>query len=321
MAYPVAGSPVPSGSTVPTTAYSGTFIPEIWSSRLLEKFYATTVLAAISNTNYEGEISSYGDKVIIRQIPTLTINDYTADGPLSIERPSAPVTNLLIDKGKYFAAIIDDVIRIQADMQLLDMWSRDASEQLKIKIDTQVLAAIPAGVDAKNKGDVAGKISGNMNLGKATAPLQVVPSGATGGQANILDLIIRMGVCLDEQNVPETGRWLVIPAWAAGMLKSSDLKNASIMGDNTSVFRNGRLGQLDRFTVYSSNLLPTATETAKTAFHIFAGISNGLTFASQLSEMETLRVESTFGTLLRGLQVYGYKVLDGTNIVDGYIVQ
>jgi hypothetical protein len=321
MAFPVSGSPAPTGSTVPTTAYAGTFIPEIWSGKLLEKFYAATVLAAISNTDYEGEIQKFGDTVHIRQRPTLMIRDYTADSAITIERPSAPKISLLIDKGSYFAAIVDDVMRIQSDIGLLDIWSQDAAEQLKIAIDTKVLAAIPAGVDAKNKGDAAGKISGNINLGKATAPLTVVASGATGGQANIMDLILNMGLCLDEQNIPETGRWLVIPAWAAAMLKSSDLKNASIMGDQTSVYRNGRLGTLDRFTVYTSNLLPTAVETAKTAFHCYAGISNGLTFAAQLTETETLRVESTFGTLMRGLEVYGYKVTDGTNIVDAYVVR
>jgi hypothetical protein len=146
-------------------------------------------------------------------------------------------------------------------------------------------------------------------------------SGATGGQANFMDLIVDMAVCLDEQNIPETGRWLIIPAWAAGMLKKGDLRNAMMMGDSVSVFRNGRIGEVDRFTVYTSNLLPTAPEAPKTAFHIFAGHKHGLTFASQLTQMETLRVESTFGTLIRGLQVFGYKVIDGIAIVDAYVVR
>ena len=76
---------------------------------------------------------------------------------------------------------------------------------------------------------------------------------------------------------------------------------------------------IDRFTLYSSNLLPTATDTTHTATRVFGGINAGLTFASQISQMETLRSESTFGTLLRGLQVYGYKVLDGTALVNLYI--
>jgi hypothetical protein len=74
----------------------------------------------------------------------------------------------------------------------------------------------------------------------------------------VLNYIVDMGTVLDERNIPETGRWLVIPPWAAGMIKKSDLRNASISGDGSSLLRNGRLGMIDRFTLYASNLLPTA---------------------------------------------------------------
>jgi hypothetical protein len=320
MAFPISGSPQPAGTVAATPAYSGTYIPEIWSGKLLQKFYATTVLAAISNTDYEGEIKNHGDKVIIRQIPTLTINDYSATGPITIERPSSNVLNLLIDKGKYFAAILDDVMRIQADIDLLDMWADDASEQLKIKIDQQVLAAIPADVSTDNKGATAGKISDNINLGATGAPITIGPADASG-IVGIMSLLVDLGVVLDEQNIPETGRWVLLPAWAVGMLLKSDVRAAHIMGDATSAFRNGRVGELARFTVYQTNLLPTAVEATKTATWMLAGHSHGLTFASQLTEMEALRVESTFGTLMRGLQVYGFKVIDGTAIAAAYGVR
>ena len=101
MAYPLSGTPYPSGSAQPNPAYSGTFIPEIWSGKLIEKFYATTVLAAISNTNYEGEIKNQGDKVNIRTRPTVTIRDYAIGQSLLVERPSSNILTLLIDKGKY----------------------------------------------------------------------------------------------------------------------------------------------------------------------------------------------------------------------------
>ena len=158
----------------------------------------------------------------------------------------------------------------------------------------------------------AGVKSSNINLGVTGTPL--IPTALT-----IVDMIVNMGQCLDEQNIPETGRWLIIPPWVGSMIKKSDLRNASISGDGVSLARNGRLGMIDRFTLYSSNLLPTATDTTHTVTHVLGGFQSGLTFASQISQMETLRSESTFGTLLRGLQVYGYKVLDGTALVDLYI--
>lgn len=315
--------PIPQGTpysgAAPNPAYSGApaggvFVPEIWSGKLIEKFYAATVLAAIANTDYEGEIQNKGDKVKIRTKPTIVIKDYQLDMALTVDRPSASTIELTIDFAKYFNLVLDDVMERQADMNLLSMWADDASEQLKITIDTGVLNLIDAGVSADNKGATAGIKSNDIDLGATGAPLAVTP-------ANALDVIVDMGTVLDEQNIPETGRWLVIPPWFAGMVKKSDLRNASISGDGVSLLRNGRLGMIDRFTLYSSNLLPTATEGAATATRIFGGHPHGLTFASQISKVETMRSESTFGTLLRGLQVYGAKVLDGIAITELYAIK
>jgi len=289
----------------------GNFIPEIWSGKLIEKFYSATVLAAISNTDYEGEIKNFGDKVKIRTKPTITIRDYQIDQILTVDRPSSPTVELTIDYAKYFNLVLDDIMERQSDMNLLSMWADDAAEQLKIVIDTAVLVGLDTGISANNKGATAGVKSANINLGATGTP--VIPTAAT-----IIDHIINLGQVLDEQNIPETGRWLVIPPWVGSMIKKSDLRNASISGDGISLARNGRLGMIDRFTLYSSNLLPAVTDGAKTVTRIYAGHNNGLTFASQISEMETLRSESTFGTLLRGLQVYGYKVLDGTCLAELY---
>lgn len=325
MAFPNAGSgttpPIyPTGSTGNGFASDG-FIPQIWSGKLVEKFYASTVLSAISNTDYEGEIKNQGDSVRIRTKPTLTINDYRADGLLSLERPQGSFLDLNIDKGKYFNTILDDVMEVQSDLNALSIWSDDAAEQMKITIDTDVLGGILGGADAANRGASAGKISGNINLGITTDPLDLVPDNATTGQVDVLDMILRLGQCLDEQNIPETGRWIVLPTWAATLIKRSELRQAYLSGDSVSILRNGRLGMVDRFTLYTSNLLPTGTAgglaTGEAA--VYAGHAHGLTFASQVSKVETLRSEQTFGTILRGLQVYGYKVIDGVAIAQAII--
>ena len=302
-------NPVYSGN-----AATGSFIPEIWSGKLIEKFYAATVLAAIANTDYEGEIRNMGDKVKIRTKPTITIRAYTTDQSLVVERPSSSTVELNISSAYYFNEVLDDVYELQADLNLLSMWADDASEQLKLTVDTAVLGILNAGVNSSNLGSTAGKISGNIDLGAVGAPAVLTPS-------TVLNYIVDMGTVLDEQNIPETGRWLVIPPWAAGMIKKSDLRNASISGDGSSLLRNGRLGMIDRFTLYASNLLPTAAEGSVTAWQIFGGHPHGLTFASQISKIETLRSEQTFGTLLRGLQVYGAQVLDGIALTELYAVR
>ncbi len=306
MSFPVSSSPW--SGVAPNPAYSGVFIPAIWSGKILEKFYAATVVAAIANTDYEGEIKGQGDTVYIRQRPTIDITAYEAEQSINPpQRPSVDRVELLIDKGWYFNTVLDDVMDVQSDLDLLSMWAEDASEQMKIKVDTEVLAYISADISADNQGDTAGVISNNIDLGKAGAPIAL-------DNTNVVDYIVAMGQVLDEQNIPETGRWLVIPAWMSALIKRSELRDASLTGDGQTMLRNGRLGMIERFTVYMSNLLPTTDETGKNAYNIYGGHSHGLTFASQLDKVETLRAESTFGNLFRGLQVYGRKVTDGKSL-------
>jgi hypothetical protein len=114
-----------------------------------------------------------------------------------------------------------------------------------------------------------------------------------------------------------------MPTWAAVLVKRSELRQAYLSGDAVSMLRNGRLGMVDRFTLYSSNLLPfgTAASLASGEFIIYAGHSHALTFASQMTQMETLRSELTFGQVMRGLQVYGFKVLDGTALAQAIVTK
>lgn len=279
--------------------YTGNFIPEIWSGKLIENFYDATVLSAISNTDYEGEIRNMGDTVNIRTTPEITIQTYVKGQTLSVENPDKAKLQLVIDKGEYFACVEDDVDQVQTDMNLMDMWSKDASERMKIKIDQRVLTDLLPDVSANNKGQTAGAISGNIDLGVAGTPEALTTS-------NVIGKIVDMGTVLDEANCPEGDRFLVIPAKMAGLIKQSDLKDASITGDGSTPLRNGRLGMIDRFTVFVSHNLK---KTSGGEFSVIGGHKMGFTFASQMTNMETIRSETTFGNIIRGLQVYGYKVV------------
>lgn len=327
MTFPVAGAattpPIyPTGSSGNGLKAAG-FIPEIWSGKLIEKFYAATVLAAISNTDYEGEIKNQGDTVKIRTKPTITIKDYRADGALELERPKGSVVDLTIDKGKYFNTILDDVMEVQSDLNNMSLWADDASEQMKIVVDTEVLVGMKDQAAAVNRGATAGKISGDINLGTDAAPLAVVPENPTTGEVDVIDVILRLGQALDEQNIPENGRWLIVPTWFSTYIKRSELRQAYLSGDAMSMLRNGRIGMVDRFTIYVSNLLPQGVPAGLTAGNamIFAGHSHALTFASQVNNVETLRSEMTFGTILRGLQVYGWKVIDNVALAQAIVTK
>lgn len=246
------------------------------------KFYANTVLGDIANHDWEGEIKSSGSKVIIRAIPTITIGDYGIGGSINYQDLTDDKIELLIDKAKYWAFKVDDIDEAQSDVETVNKSTMDAAQQMKITVDTDVLGNVYS--DADN-----------------TLSTTVVNS------SNVLGWIVDAGTALDEANIPEEGRWCVIPPWIAGMIKKSDLKDASLAGDGTSIMRNGRLGMIDRFTLYSSNNLALTGVAASGTFHCMAGTRHFISFASQFVKTETLRLEKSFGDAVRGLKVYGYK--------------
>lgn len=300
-----------SGQT--TNSYGANFVPEIWSGKLQIKFYRSTVLSEITNNDWEGEIKNSGDKVYIRTIPNITISDYTKGMSLTSQVPvSTPIT-LTVDYGKYFQVVVDDVDAAQADVKLMDMFTSDAAQQMKIGIDSAVLSAVAGSTStaaAANQGATAGAISGGINLGTTAAPI-------TLSKSTVLDTILNMGQALDEQNIPEDGRFIVIPAWMSAMIKGSDLKQAYLTGDDTSPLRNGKIGMIDRFTVYTSNNLYNASS----KWTVLAGTKDAVSFASQITNVETLRSTSTFGNIMRGLNVFGFKTVKPEALVTAVVTK
>lgn len=290
--------PVTSG----TVSHSGNLTPEIWSGKTLVKFYTATVFAAICNTEYEGEIKSHGDTVQIRTIPDITIRPYVIGQKLVRERPATTKVTLLIDKGFYYSIAINDVEKLQSDINYMEKWTDDAGEQMKIAIDAGILADVYADAQSNNKGNSAGKISGSIELGATGNPALV-------DKTNILDYIVDMGTVLNENDIPESQRWIVFPAIFCGMIKKSDLKDASLAGDGTSIMRNGRIGMIDRFMIYDSNQIATSTEGANTAYNCMFGHPTAITFASQLTENRVIPHPEDFGNLMEGLNVYGYETI------------
>jgi hypothetical protein len=313
--YPLnaGGFNAPNGETAYSgTAYSGTFIPTLWSGKLAQKFYAATVFGEIANTDWQGDITGMGDTVIINTIPTITINDYEIGQNLAYEIPAPSTISLTISKGKYFGVNVNNVLELQAKPKLMDVFTNDAAMQMKIQIDQDVLGGTFNQGASYNQGADAGKISGAFDLGTDDAPV-------TLSALNILQNITALSSVLDEANVPETDRFLVISPTERQILMQSNLAQAQFMGDPSSILRNGKVGMIDRFTVYVSNLLPRAaagedwvggTDAGTAKRHaIMAGHKSAITFASQIAKVESLQNPNDFGTLIRGLNVYGYKVV------------
>lgn len=304
MAYPVA---------MGVTTMSGNYIPEVWSLKTLVKFYTATVFGEICNTDYEGEIKKFGDKVQIRTIPDITIRDYHIGQKLVRERPSTAKITLNIDQGKYYSISVNKVEMFQADIAYVEKWTDDAGQQMKISIDSSILSNVYSDADSDNAGATAGAKSSSYDMGSSGSPVGL-------DKTNILDFLVDMGSVLDEQDVPETDRWVVLPSLLCGMIKKSDLKNASMTGDAVSPMRNGRMGMIDRFTLYRSNQIATSSDSSgKTAYNLIAGHMAAITFASQLTENRVIPNPDDFGDLMEGLQVYGYKVIKEEALVHGYV--
>jgi hypothetical protein len=304
-----------SGDFTTSPEYTGSFIPTLWSGKLLAKFYQNTMLSEIMNTDYEGELKNKGDTIRIRTAPSITINDYTGAGStLATEVPVPIFQDMQVNKAKYFSVQTNDVLAQQADMDLMNMFTEDAAKQLKIAIEDEVFF---------------NTFVANYNLGTDAAPVAV--SGAAS--AGLLNTILAMSAALDEQNVPEDGRFLVISPFDRQILMQTNIAQAYFTGDSSSIIRTGKIGMLDRFTVYVSNLLPkgaaakalvpglSATSGGATLTDalarrtMVAGTKHACSFAMTISKTEPLRNQTDFGDIVRGLAVYGRKVVKNEALI------
>jgi len=316
-----------------STSYSGAFIPTLWSGKLLAKFYQNTMLSEIANTDYEGELKNQGDTIRIRLAPSININDYEVGSNLSYEVPTPIYQDMQVNKGKYFGVQVNDVLAYQSDMDLMNMFTEDAAKQLKIAIENEVFYNnfVTEGPASANEGATAGAISAAYNLGTDTTPVD------QSSAANVLNAILRMSSVLDEQNVPEDGRFLIISPYDRHLLMQSNIAQAYFTGDSSSIVRTGKIGMLDRFTVYVSNLLPrgeagkalvpalSATSTGATVSNakarrlMVAGTKAANSFAMTVNKTEPLRNQTDFGDIVRGLAVYGRKVVKPEAMVTAIV--
>lgn len=318
-----AGAVTPvSGAFATSPAYSGTFIPTLWSAKLNAKFYAASTFADVCNRDWEGEISGLGDKVVIPQIPDMSISDYVVGGNLTYDVPAMTPIELQIDRAKRFGFAVNDVLAHQAKLDLMDLFTNDASEQMRARIDSTCIYNTFNQGAAANRGATAGVKTGGYALGTDTGAIALSSS-------NVLQKILEMAAVLDEQNMPDTDRWLLIDPYTRTLLMQSSLAQAQYTGDDKSPVRNGLVGTIDRFKLYVTNQLPRNATGASTPWTsgdgtessvttsgsvdakrvLIAGHRSAITFASQIVKTEQLRNPTDFGDIVRGLQVFGFKVV------------
>jgi len=301
--------PVPRASGYPDYGYGGpgspgnAHIPILFSGKLLEKFYAKSTIANIATTDYVGEVKNVGDRVVIRTLPNVTIKDYKKGDTLDLEYPESPAIEFTINRAKYFNFAMDDIDIKESDLSWLDKLADDASQQIKVTIDTEVFSTIYTKADSANQGTSAGAKTGAYNLGTAGSPVILTKD-------NVLDYIVDCGSVLDEQNVPDDDRWIVLPPIIMGLINKSDLRNASVAGTGESfILRGGFSGKmLDRFNIYISNLL--YKDDTDNAFYIPFGRKSSLVYVAQITKTERYRPHNTFAEAMKGLIVYDFDVIN-----------
>ena len=265
------------------------FIPTVWSARLLENLQKALVYGqtGVINRDYEGEIKNVGDTVKINAIGAITVGDYTKNGTIGApQQLSSDQKMLTIDQAKYFNFFVDDIDAVQTKPKVMDAAMREAAYALRDAAD-QYIASLYTGVAAGN------------TIGDDTTP--IVPTAS-----NAYEYLVDMGVLLDEANVPQAGRWVIVPPWFYGLLLKDDrfVKSGTPQGD--SVLRNGQVGEAAGFTVLKSNNVPND---AGTKYKIVAGHPMAWSFAEQILKLEAYRPQDRFADAVKGLHVYGAKLV------------
>ena len=276
-----------------------TFIPELWSARLLYALDKAHVATNLVNREYQGISANQGDTVHINSIGAITVKDYTKN--TDIADPDALTTTeqtLVIDQCKYFNFQVDDVDNVQAAGDLVDTAMSRAAYSLADVADAYLLKTIAAGA-----------ASGNT-VGAASAPIALTA-------ANVYENIVKLRTKLDKANVPNPDRTIVVPPEVYALLLMDDRFAKSDAAAGQSALLNGEVGRVAGFTVYMSNNVRTGTgtDTGKTPyFEITAQVSTATTYAEQIIKTEAYRLEKRFADAVKGLHVYGAKVTDGSQI-------
>jgi N4-gp56 family major capsid protein len=256
-------------------------IPQIWSARLLLALDKSLVFgqSGVINTDYEGDIRADGDRVHIHAFNDLTIGTYTKNSTtISYELLTDARQTLIIDQSKYFAFKVDDVDEAQMRPKIVDAATSRAGYQLAEVTDRYL----------------AGLYTGITNF---TATSQATSS-------NIYQKLVETAVKLDELNVPSAGRFAVVPPWVAGLL----LQNSTFLAASAQSALNGAIGMVAGMSILVSNNVPT-TGSAPVVSHIVAGHPRGWSYAQQIVNVEGIRLEGSFADDVRGLHLYGAKVI------------
>ena len=294
------------------------FLPSIYSKKVLNFFRKSSVVEAITNTDYAGEISAYGDSVKIIKEPVISVSAYTRSSDTTQTMLTDQELSLVVDQANAFKFIVDDIETNMSHVNFKEVATSSAAYALKDAYDAAVIAEMFAGVSSSSPDHVLGADSAT-DLGAGVFDGSgAADIGSGGSETDPLDLMARMARLLDEANVPEEGRWFVASPDFYEVLGQSSSKLLSVdFNAGQGSIRNGLVssGKLRGFDMYKSNNIAAVSNAAGKCL---AGHMSSTATAQTILSTEVLRDPSSFGDIARGLHVYGANVLRDDALVSAF---
>ena len=294
------------------------FLPKIYSKKVLNFFRKASVVEAITNTDYSGEINAYGDSVKIIKEPVITVYQYERGADITQTKLTDQETSLVVDTANAFKFIVDDIETSMSHVNFKEVAASSAAYALRDAFDEGVIATMFAGVSASSPNHILGSDNatdlaagtfdgtGNLDIGFGT------------DEHDPLDIMAYMARLLDEQDIPEEGRWFLAPPSFYEQLGQSSSKLMSVdFNAGQGSIRNGLVssGKLRGFDMYKSNNVATPSNAAG---KILGGHMSSTATAQTITSTEVLRDPDSFGDICRGLHVYGSKVLRPEAMVSAF---
>ena len=294
------------------------FLPSIYSRKELNFFRKSSVVEAITNTDYAGEISAYGDSVKIIKEPVISVSDYTRATDTTVTRLTDQELTLVVDSAKAFKFIVDDIETNMSHVNFKEVATSSAAYALRDSYDAAVIATMFSGVSSSSPDHILGSDSATDLAAGTFDGTGNLDIGFGSSEHDPIDVMARMARLLDEQNVPEEGRWFVAGPDFYEVLGQASSKLLSVdFNAGQGSIRNGLVssGKLRGFEMYKSNNIAS---TSNAAGKCLGGHISSTATAQTIISTETLRDPSSFGDIVRGLHVYGAKVLRPEALVSAF---
>ena len=294
------------------------FLPSVYSKKVLNFFRKSSVVEAITNTDYAGEISAYGDSVKIIKEPVISVSDYTRGSDTTATKLTDQELTLVVDSAKAFKFIVDDIETNMSHVNFKEVASSSAAYALRDSYDAAVIATMFSGVSSSSPDHVLGADNATDLAAGTFDGTGNLDIGFGSSEHDPIDVLARMARLLDEQNVPEEGRWFVAGPDFYEVLGQASSKLLSVdFNAGQGSIRNGLVssGKLRGFDMYKSNNIAA---TSNAAGKCMGGHISSTATANTILSTEVLRDQSSFGDIVRGLHVYGAKVLRPEALVSAF---